>query len=70
MLFTTYEPIDENIYLKVYNTLGQIVAQHLLEASSDGSYQYKLNMNYHASGVYYVRVGTSSHGSTKKIIVQ
>lgn len=70
VLFTTYEPIDENIYLKVYNTLGQIVAQHLLEASSDGSYQYKLNMNYHASGVYYVRVGTSSHGSTKKIIVQ
>lgn len=70
VLFNTSEPIDENIYIKVYNALGQIVAYQLLEANSEGSYQYKLNMNYNSSGIYYVRVGTSSHGSTKKIIVQ
>lgn len=70
VILNTFEPINENVYLKVYNALGQNIKYQLLEPNSEGSYRHKLDMNFNSSGIYFVSIGTLSKGATKQIIVK
>ena len=59
----------EAMNLSVYNTLGQRLLFRKLENNGNG-YNYKLDMNYVAKGVYLVRVGNKKDGRVKRIIVK
>ena len=70
VILNTLEPIDENMYIKVYNTLGQSVKYQKLESNEQGNYNYMLDMRSAATGVYFVKVGTTSKANTQRIIVK
>ncbi len=62
---------DGTAGLRVYNMLGQEIVYHNMTKEGD-RYSYNLDMNYVASGVYIVQVGTLDGTSvrTKKIVVR
>jgi hypothetical protein len=60
---------SEDMILSVYNVLGQKLLYRKLENDGNG-YNYKLNMNYVAKGVYLIRVGNKETGKIKRIIVK
>ncbi len=62
--------INERLDLTVKNVLGQTVLWQTLENETGQGYEYKLNMSYAASGIYFVRVGNNRAGNVKRIIVE
>jgi hypothetical protein len=59
----------DEVQLNVYTVLGQQIVSGEMN-NENGTYTYDLNLNRHASGVYLIRVGSSSDGITKRIIVK
>ena len=59
----------ERLTLTVTNVLGQTLLSYGLDNDGTG-YNYELNMSYAASGVYIVRIGNSTSGVSKKLIVE
>ncbi|MBT8274026.1 MAG: proprotein convertase P-domain-containing protein, partial [Bacteroidia bacterium] len=62
--------INDKLEMTIYNMLGQTVYRRILENSSGNGYQHELNMQYAASGIYIIRVGTRTAGTYKRIIVE
>jgi hypothetical protein len=57
------------VTLKIYNTLGQEVAQLVSEQRSPGTYIEKWDATGFVSGVYYYQLQTGSYSQTKKLIL-
>jgi len=57
------------VQLNVYTVLGQQIVSGEMN-NENGTFTYDLNLNRYASGVYLIRVGSSSDGITKRIIVK
>jgi len=54
--------------LKIYNTLGQQVAELLNKPLNSGNYEVEFNASHFASGVYFYRLQSGSFTETKKMI--
>lgn len=63
------QEVSERLTLTVTNVLGQNLLTYGLDNDGTG-YAYRLDMSYAASGVYIVRLGTSTTGVSKKLIVK
>lgn len=62
-------PADGNLTLKVYNIIGEEVAQIVNDYYSAGTHQFYLNANELASGIYFLRMQIGNHYSSHKIIL-
>lgn len=63
------QEITDRLTLTVTNVLGQTLLSYGLNNDGTG-YTYGLDMSYAASGVYIVRIGNSTSGVSKKLIVK
>ncbi len=57
------------VALKIYNVLGQAVAELVGENLSAGSYKYNWNASGLPSGVYFYRLETKGFSQTKKLLL-
>jgi hypothetical protein len=62
--------INERLNLFVYNTLGQTLLWKTLENENGNGYEFRLDMSYVSTGVYFVRIGNNNTSSVKRIIVK
>ncbi len=62
--------IQESLDLNILNTLGQNLLWKTVKNESGNGYEYKLDMSYAASGIYFVRIGNNSASNIKRIIVK
>ena len=62
-------PQRSNVILKVFNTLGEEVAELVNELKNAGSYSIEFNANNLPSGVYFYRMESNNFTSTKKLIL-
>jgi hypothetical protein len=62
-------PKSGHVELKVYNTLGQVVATLVNEEKVAGTYAAEWNVGSVASGVYYYRLQAGEFTQTKKLIL-
>lgn len=62
--------INERLDLTIKNVLGQTLLWKTLENETGQGYEYKLDMSYVSSGIYFVRVGNNRAGNVKRIIVE
>jgi photosystem II stability/assembly factor-like uncharacterized protein len=60
-------PHDEFVSLKVYNSLGQEVANLVNEMSKAGSHEVTFNASNLSSGIYYYRIEAGKNISVKKM---
>jgi subtilisin-like proprotein convertase family protein len=65
----TSNSINERLGLRVYNVLGQSLLYRTIENTTGHGFEYRLDMSYAASGMYFVRLGNSQASSIKRIIV-
>lgn len=68
-ILTTANLEGKDVAIEVYNLLGQKLYTNELE-NNNGVYSNTLNMSSYSAGVYIVRVGTTSQGKVKRIIVK
>ena len=61
--------IDETLLINLHNVLGHNLVQNRVE-NINGRYVYNLDMSYAKPGAYIIRLGNSSYGKVKRIIVQ
>ena len=60
---------DNNVSLKVYNVLGQLVTTLVNEFQKSGEYKVTFNGENFASGVYFYKLESGSFVSTKKMVL-
>ena len=56
--------VNENVDYEIFNTLGQIMSKGNLAANST----HTLQMSSYQSGIYFVKLSTSTHTMTEKLI--
>ncbi len=61
--------ITDRLQMRVENMLGQTLLWKTLENEGNQGYEYRLNMSYASSGVYFVRIGNGKTENVKRIIV-
>ena len=67
-------PVESNVSIKIYNSLGEMIVNLLSESKPAGSYEVIWNAQEFSSGVYYYSFevtsvdGTQSHREMKKIV--
>jgi len=61
-------PRSGNVSLKIFNTLGQLVATLVNEQKKAGYFQATWNANV-SSGIYFYRLQAGEYVETKKMIV-
>jgi photosystem II stability/assembly factor-like uncharacterized protein len=62
-------PKTTHVSLKIYNTLGQEVAELVSKQMNAGTYTSEWNASGFASGVYYYRIEASGFVETKKLLL-
>ncbi len=60
---------NEPLTVSVHNLLGHTLIENRV-ASVNGKYQYDFDMSYAKPGIYIVRLGNSSFGKVKRIVVK
>ncbi|MBU0473797.1 MAG: T9SS type A sorting domain-containing protein [Bacteroidetes bacterium] len=65
---TEYYSVNQ-VTLKVFNILGQEVAELVNEVKSAGNYEINFNASYLTSGVYFYKIQSGKYSSTKKMIL-
>lgn len=63
------ENTKETLIISVHNMSGQTVIQNRVH-HVNGWYEYEFDMSYASPGLYLVRLGSSSFGKVKRILVQ
>jgi hypothetical protein len=61
-------PSDEMVSLKVYNVLGQEVANLVNEQLKAGSYKFDFNASRLSSGVYFYTLKSGNFTESKKMM--
>lgn len=62
-------PASSNVELKIFNLLGQEVAQLLNEEFEAGTYNVNFNAQNLSSGIYFYTINAENFSSTKKMIL-
>ncbi|RJQ64939.1 MAG: T9SS C-terminal target domain-containing protein [Stygiobacter sp.] len=62
-------PTTSHVTLKVYDTLGRIVAELVNEEKSAGSYTVKFDGTKLSSGVYFYTIKAGNFSDTKKLLL-
>jgi hypothetical protein len=62
-------PKDGNVSLRVYNTIGQQVAELINATQNAGTYDVQFNAVGLSSGIYYYRLEANGFVDTKKMIL-
>ncbi|MDZ4711807.1 MAG: T9SS type A sorting domain-containing protein [bacterium] len=62
-------PIDANVKITVFNTLGQIVKELTNEFRTAGNYSVNFDGSNFSSGIYYYRIEAGSFIATKKMLL-
>ncbi len=62
-------PKSSFVSLKIYNTLGQEVADLVNEEQQPGNYSFSFNASALSSGVYFYKINAGSFSNTKKFIL-
>ena len=62
-------PQKENVKIKVYNTIGQQVAELINEEVAAGNYDIKFNASNLPSGVYFYSIEAGNFNQTKKMML-
>ncbi len=62
-------PQSESVVLKIYNTLGEEVAELVNQNLSAGNYDYNFNASVLPSGVYFYSIQTGSFSEIKKMML-
>lgn len=63
-------PNEEFVYLKVFNSLGEEVAELVNETKPSGNYEINFNASGLSSGVYLYRLQAGEFSTTKKLLLQ
>lgn len=67
-------PVESNVRINIYNSIGQIIDQLVSEIQSSGNYEVSWNAQNYSSGIYYYSFevtsvdGSKSHREMKKIV--
>ena len=65
----TYQlPAESQVYLSVYNSLGQKIEVIVSERQQPGVYEYEWNASKFAGGIYYCRLSTYGESSQKTYV--
>jgi len=62
-------PESENVSLKIFNVLGEEVAELVNEYQKAGTYKVNFNGNNLSSGIYLYRLNVNNNSSVKKMIL-
>ena len=62
-------PKDENVVLKLYNTLGQELKTLISERQSSGQHSFRFSADNLTSGIYLYRLTAGSFSQSKKMII-
>lgn len=62
-------PSEEFVQIKVYNTIGQEVAELLNEQKSPGTYEINFNAGNLSSGIYFYKISAGNFVRTKKMLL-
>lgn len=62
-------PNDEHVTLKIYNTLGEEVAELVNEIKSAGIYQTNFNAENLPSGIYIYKITAGKYTDSKKLLL-
>lgn len=62
-------PLQTNVRLAIYNSLGQEVALLVNEKLLPGSYEYSFDGSSLSSGIYFYSIETEGFGETKKMVL-
>lgn len=62
-------PVDANISLKIYDVLGNEVAELVSEFKTAGYYEVKFNAGKLTSGVYFYRIESDNFTQTRKMLL-
>lgn len=62
-------PSKENVYLKIYNSLGEEVAELLNNELDAGTYTFNYNASGLSSGIYFYTINAGSFVQTKKMML-
>jgi len=61
--------VTDRLDMRIQNMLGQTLLYRTLENETGQGYEYRLDMSYASSGVYFVRIGNRQAENVKRIIV-
>ncbi|MFO7447089.1 MAG: T9SS type A sorting domain-containing protein [Ignavibacteriaceae bacterium] len=62
-------PVNENVTLKIYNSIGQEITELVNEVLPAGNYSIEWNAELLSSGVYYYTITTPQYQSARKMIL-
>jgi photosystem II stability/assembly factor-like uncharacterized protein len=62
-------PVDGNIKIRLYNSIGEEIRTLVNEDKPAGIYEFQFNSTGIASGIYYYRIDSGNFTDTKKLIV-
>jgi hypothetical protein len=62
-------PKDNDVTLRVYNALGQLMTTLVQEFEKAGEYEVNFNGENYASGVYFYRLESGDYVSAKKMVL-
>lgn len=62
-------PVSSNVFLKIYNSIGQEVATLVNERMNSGSYRVDWNAINYSSGVYYYKIVAGDFVETRKMFL-
>ncbi len=68
-IILTSDVLTEDLDLNVYNMIGQKLLWKTMK-NEGGNYTYNLDMSYASSGIYLIRLGNSTSGTTQRILVE
>ena len=60
---------NADVFLTIYNSLGEIVSQVTFNNLAEGTYEYSLDISGKASGIYFYKINAGNFVSTKKMIL-
>jgi flagellar hook assembly protein FlgD len=67
-------PVESQVKINIYNSIGQVIEQLTDEIKSAGNYEVMWNAENNSSGIYFYSFevnstdGTQSHREMKKIV--
>lgn len=62
-------PVESKVILKIFNAIGQQVAELVNENLAAGRYSFQWNAKNQTSGVYFYKLETDSYSAMKKMIL-
>jgi hypothetical protein len=62
-------PVNSNVTITIFNSIGEDVLTLVNEEKAAGSYEVNFNASGFTSGIYYYKLQTDNFAQTKKMIL-